>query len=69
MKEPKTPMQPLESEIEQEIVRAIRKIRYGAVEIVIHDSRIVQLEVREKFRLEEKTREGKELPEGKRRLS
>ena len=69
MKEHKTPMQPLESEIEQEIVRAIRKIRYGAVEIVIHDSRIVQLEVREKFRLEENTREGKESTEGKRRLS
>ena len=69
MKEPKAPMQTLESEIEQEIVRAIRKIRYGAVEIVIHDSRIVQLEVREKFRLEENTREGKESTEPKRRLS
>lgn len=68
MKEPKTPIQPLEAEIEQEIVRAIRKIRYGAIEIVIHDSRIVQMEVREKFRLEEINRDRKESTEGKRRL-
>ena len=39
-------------EIEEEILRAIRKIQFGSVEIVIHDSRIVQFEVREKVRLE-----------------
>jgi hypothetical protein len=39
-------------EIENEILRAIRKIQFGSVEIVIHDSRVVQFEVREKVRVE-----------------
>ncbi len=36
----------------EEIVRAVRQIRYGSVEIVIHDSRIVQIERREKVRFD-----------------
>jgi hypothetical protein len=35
----------------KEIVGAIEGIRYGSVEIVIHDSRVVQVERREKVRL------------------
>jgi hypothetical protein len=46
-------------EIENEILNAIRKIRYGAVEIVIHDSRVVQIEVREKIRIDKGSNEGK----------
>ncbi len=38
------------SEGEREILRAIRQIRYGSVEVVIHDSRVVQIERREKLR-------------------
>ena len=34
----------------------MRGIRFGSVEIVIHDSRIVQIERREKVRLEETSR-------------
>jgi hypothetical protein len=34
------------------ILRAIREIRYGSVEIIIHDSRIVQIERKEKIRLD-----------------
>ncbi len=34
----------------REILRSIRSISYGSVEIVIHDSRIVQIERKEKFR-------------------
>jgi hypothetical protein len=36
----------------QEIARAVRQIRFGSVEIVIHDSRIVQIERREKVRFD-----------------
>lgn len=39
---------------EQQILKAIREIRYGSVEIVIHDSRVVQIERKEKIRVEEK---------------
>jgi hypothetical protein len=36
----------------QELVEALRSIRYGSVELVIHDGRVVQLERREKVRFE-----------------
>jgi hypothetical protein len=52
MKKEEDRMQRVGKEIEDEILRAIRKIQFGSVEIVIHDSRIVQFEVREKVRLE-----------------
>jgi hypothetical protein len=35
-----------------EILRALQRLRYGAVEITVHDGRIVQIERREKIRLE-----------------
>ena len=34
----------------REVLKAVREIRYGSVEILIHDSRIVQVERREKLR-------------------
>jgi hypothetical protein len=37
---------------EREILNALREIRYGSLEITIHDSRVVQIERREKVRLE-----------------
>lgn len=36
----------------EEIVRAIKTIRYGSVEIIIHDSKVVQIERKEKIRLD-----------------
>lgn len=30
--------------IEEEILKAVRRIPYGSVEITIHDSRVVQIE-------------------------
>ena len=33
------------------ILLALRHIRYGSVEIIIHDSRIVQIERKEKIRM------------------
>jgi len=34
------------------LCRAVRGLRYGSVELVIHDGRVVQIERREKLRLE-----------------
>ena len=42
----------LTQEIEKEILLAIRGIRYGSVEIVIHNSEVVQIERKEKVRFE-----------------
>ncbi len=42
---------PLSREL-REVLRSIRSINYGSVEIVIHDSRIVQIERKEKFRFD-----------------
>jgi hypothetical protein len=43
---------PLPASLLQELVDALRSIRYGAIELVIHDGRVVQLERREKVRFE-----------------
>lgn len=40
------------SRIEKELRRALSEIRYGSIEIVIQDSRVVQIELREKLRLD-----------------
>ena len=36
----------------QQILRALQEIRYGSVEIVIHDSKVVQIERKEKIRID-----------------
>ena len=38
---------------EQAVVKAIRALRYGSVEIVVHEGRVVQIETREKVRFDE----------------
>ena len=38
--------------IEREIASALAAIRYGSIEIVIQDSRVVQIERREKVRFD-----------------
>jgi hypothetical protein len=43
---------PLPAALLQELVHALRTIRYGSIELVIHDGRVVQLERREKIRVE-----------------
>ncbi len=45
IKEPK-----ILSEVEDYILGTIQNIQYGAVEVVIHDSKIVQVEKSEKVR-------------------
>lgn len=39
------------ADVEQEILRAVRDVRYGSVEIIIHNSKVVQIERKEKIRL------------------
>lgn len=46
------------SEIERQILAAIHQIRYGAVEVTIHDSQIVQVEKSEKVRFDLQKRSG-----------
>jgi hypothetical protein len=38
-------------DVEREILRAVANIKYGSVEVVIHDGRVVQIECREKIRV------------------
>ena len=48
------------SDVERHILNTLRHIRFGALEIVIHDSRVVQIEKSEKTRFDAK---GKPLSE------
>jgi hypothetical protein len=41
-----------EGELAATILKAIRGIRYGSLEIIIHDSKIVRIEKHEKIRLD-----------------
>ena len=42
-------------EIVQQILCAIQGVRYGSVEILIHDSKVVQIERKEKIRLDKES--------------
>jgi hypothetical protein len=44
------PELPLPAALVHELAQALRSIRYGTIELVIHDGRVVQLERREKVR-------------------
>ena len=41
-----------EIKLAERIVQALRGLRYGSVEIVVHDGRVVQFERRERVRLD-----------------
>ncbi|MGH7515077.1 MAG: YezD family protein [Gemmatimonadales bacterium] len=43
----------------RELRQALRAIRYGAIELVIHDGRVVQLERHEKVRFDNEVTEPK----------
>ncbi len=45
------PADPARATLEQLIMEAVRAIRFGSVEITIHDAQVVQIERREKLRL------------------
>jgi hypothetical protein len=38
--------------VESAILSAVRSIRYGSVEITIHDSQVVQIECKKKLRMQ-----------------
>lgn len=40
----------MSGEILKQIEQALKDIRYGSLEIVVHDSRVVQIEKKEKLR-------------------
>ncbi len=45
---------PALTEVERHILQSLRDIRFGTLEIVIHDSRVVQIEKSEKVRFDVK---------------
>ena len=42
----------LESEVAAAVLEAIRSVRFGSVEVVIHDGRVVGIERRDKVRID-----------------
>lgn len=40
----------IDQEMLQQLLLAVREIDYGSIEILIHNSRVVQIECRERFR-------------------
>jgi hypothetical protein len=42
----------LDPELEREILDAVRGIRYGSVEVVVHDAKVVQVVRTEKVRID-----------------
>ena len=38
--------------IEKQIMRLLEGLRFGSIEIVVHDSKVVQIERKEKLRLD-----------------
>ncbi len=48
---------------ERTLARAVRGLRYGSVEVLVHDGRVVQVETREKVRFTDDRR-----PESRRRI-
>ncbi|HKT60934.1 MAG TPA: YezD family protein [Gemmatimonadales bacterium] len=50
---------PLPQALIRELRQALQSIRYGAIELVIHDGRVVQLERHEKVRFDVEVREHK----------
>ena len=44
---------PVDADWERAVVEAIRALRFGSIEIVVHEGRVVQIETREKVRFDE----------------
>ncbi len=47
-----TPIDNTQNDFSLMVMRALRGLRFGSVEIVVHDGRVVQIERRERVRLE-----------------
>jgi hypothetical protein len=46
---------PAPDDVDSRILQAVRSLDYGSVEVVVHDSRVVQIERREKLRFDKPT--------------
>ena len=40
--------------VERKILDAVKSLRYGSVEITVHDSKVVQIERKERFRFDKR---------------
>jgi hypothetical protein len=49
----------MSSEIKQieEILKDLKKIKYGSIEILVHNGEIIQIEKKEKIRIEKQSRQ------------
>ena len=52
-------MDALNPDLEREILDAVRGIRYGSVEVVVHDAKVVQVVRTEKVRID-RPRDGRQ---------
>lgn len=50
----------MEKIIGEEILKAVKSVRFGNVQIIIQDSRVVQIDTTEKLRLDQNTKKGGE---------
>ncbi len=50
----KTPREPRMSEIATQISVILQDIRFGSIEIIIHEGKVVQIERKEKLRFDSK---------------
>jgi hypothetical protein len=48
----RNPPPKISAEVQREILHAVAEIQYGSVEVVIQDGRVVQIESREKRRIQ-----------------
>ncbi len=55
---PSTASQRPKLDLEQAILEAMHGLRYGSVEITVHNARVVQIERKERFRPEEEGFDG-----------
>ena len=46
------PAAALQGDVGEQILRAVRSIRYGSVEVTVHAGKVVQIERKEKVRLD-----------------
>jgi len=46
----------ISADVQQEILRAISGIEYGSVEVIIHNAKVIQIEVRNKRRFSGETK-------------
>ena len=49
----------IEPALLRQLARVLENLRYGVVELTIHDGRIVQIERRERIRVEARSQQGR----------